>query len=95
MVFPQKLLVKAHFIVKMTSPAMVQPASSDFGKVPECGVKLMRKCTFVKVIITQLLLHRHFIGNCLSCLLKKLMSEIVFTTSQHKAVDRSQNLEIT
>ena len=34
MVFQQKLLVKAYFIVKMTSPAMVQPASSDFWKVP-------------------------------------------------------------
>ena len=47
---------------------------------------------FAEVIITQLLLHGHFIGNCLSYLLKKLMSEIVFT-SQHKAVDRSQNFK--
>ena len=34
MVFQQKLLIKAYFIVNMTSPAMVQPASSDFEKVP-------------------------------------------------------------
>ena len=32
--FSAKLLVKAYFIVKMTSPAMDQPASSDFMKVP-------------------------------------------------------------
>ena len=32
--FFAKLLVKACFIVKITSPAMVQPASSDFGKTP-------------------------------------------------------------
>ena len=34
MVFQQKLFVKAYFIVKMTSLAMVQPASSEFGKAP-------------------------------------------------------------
>ena len=32
--FFAKLLVKACFIVKITSPAMVQPAISDFGKAP-------------------------------------------------------------
>ena len=32
--FSAKLLVKAYFIVKMTSPAMDQPASSDFMKAP-------------------------------------------------------------
>ena len=35
MVFQHKHLVKAYFIVKMTSAAMVQPASSDFGKVAQ------------------------------------------------------------
>ena len=35
MVFQQKLLEKStFFIVKMTGPAMVQPASSDFWKAP-------------------------------------------------------------
>ena len=35
MVFQQKLLEKStFFIVKMTGPAMVRPASSDFWKVP-------------------------------------------------------------
>ena len=33
-VFDQKLLEKAYFIFKMTGPAMVQPASSDFWKAP-------------------------------------------------------------
>ena len=32
--FFAKLLVKACFSVKITSPAMVQPASSDVGKTP-------------------------------------------------------------
>ena len=33
--FQQKLLEKStFFIVKMTGPAMVRPASSDFWKVP-------------------------------------------------------------
>ena len=32
MVFQQKLLGKSYFIVKMTAPAMVRPASSDFWK---------------------------------------------------------------
>ena len=32
MIFPQKLLGKAYFIVKMTATAMVRPASSDFWK---------------------------------------------------------------
>ena len=32
--FRQKLFVKTYFIVKMTSPAMDQPASSDFMKAP-------------------------------------------------------------
>ena len=35
MVFQQKLFIKAYFIVKMTSLAVVQPASSEFGKVPQ------------------------------------------------------------
>ena len=35
MVFQQKLLVKAYFIVKITSLAMAQPASSDFGKMTQ------------------------------------------------------------
>ena len=34
MVFQQKLLEKACFIVKMTASAMVWPASSDFWKAP-------------------------------------------------------------
>ena len=35
MVFQQKLLEKStFFIVKMTGPAMVRPASSDFWKAP-------------------------------------------------------------
>ena len=33
-VFHQKLLEKASLIFKMTGPAMVQLASSDFWKVP-------------------------------------------------------------
>ena len=32
--FPQKLLEKAYSFVKMTGPAMVRPASSDFWKAP-------------------------------------------------------------
>ena len=32
--FQQKLLEKAYFTFKMTGPAMVRPASSDFWKVP-------------------------------------------------------------
>ena len=32
MVFQQNLLVKAYFIAKMSGPAMVQPASSEFWK---------------------------------------------------------------
>jgi len=35
--FYQKLLRKAYFIFKMTGPAMVWPASSDFGKAPQDG----------------------------------------------------------
>ena len=63
MVFQQKLLVKPYFFVKMFSAAMIWLASSDFWKVLECGVKLvqsfslMRKWTFVVVIITRLLLY--------------------------------------
>ena len=34
MVFPQNLLEKAYFIAKMSGPAMVRPASSDFWKCP-------------------------------------------------------------
>ena len=34
MVFQQKLLEKAYFIVKMTDPAIIQPASSNFWKEP-------------------------------------------------------------
>ena len=34
MVFLQKLLEKAYFIVKMTGPAMVLPARPDFWKPP-------------------------------------------------------------
>ena len=34
MVFPQKIFENAYFIVKMTGLAMVQPASSDFWKLP-------------------------------------------------------------
>ena len=34
MVFQQKLMGKAYFIVKMTAPAMVWPVSSDKWKVP-------------------------------------------------------------
>ena len=34
MVFQQNLLEKAYFIAKMSDPAMVRPASSDFWKVP-------------------------------------------------------------
>ena len=33
MVFQQKLLKKAYFIVKMTGPAIIQPTSSDFCKL--------------------------------------------------------------
>ena len=33
-VFQQKLLEKAYFFVKMTGPAMVWPAISDFWKAP-------------------------------------------------------------
>ena len=33
-VFQQKRLEKAHFIVKMTGPAIVRPANSDFWKAP-------------------------------------------------------------
>ena len=32
MIFQQKLLRKAYFIVKMTAPAIVRPGSSDFRK---------------------------------------------------------------
>ena len=32
MIFQQKLLGKAYFIVKMTGPAIVRPGSSDFWK---------------------------------------------------------------
>ena len=34
MVFQEKLLEKAFFIVKMTGPAMVLPRSSDLWKAP-------------------------------------------------------------
>jgi len=34
MVFQQNLLEKAYFIAKMSCPAMVRPASSDFWKTP-------------------------------------------------------------
>ena len=34
MVFQQSLLEKAFFIAKMSGPAMVRPASSDFWKAP-------------------------------------------------------------
>ena len=34
MVFQQNLLEKAYFFVKMTGPAMVRPASSEFWKTP-------------------------------------------------------------
>ena len=34
MVFKQKLLEKPHFILKLTGPAMVRPASSDKWKAP-------------------------------------------------------------
>ena len=37
-VFHQKLLEKAYFIFKMTGPAMVWPASSDFWKAHEVRV---------------------------------------------------------
>ena len=76
MVFQQKLLEKPYFFVKMSSVAMVRPASPDFWKAPRVWVKLahgfplMRKLTFAVVIITQLLLYSHFIGNCLCYLLE-------------------------
>ena len=38
MVFQQKLLKKAFFIVKMTGPAKVRPVSSDFWKGPKGGL---------------------------------------------------------
>ena len=34
MVFQQNLLEKAYFVAKMSGLTMVQPASSDFWKVP-------------------------------------------------------------
>lgn len=34
MVFQQKFLGKAYFILKMTGPAMVRPAKFDFWKAP-------------------------------------------------------------
>ena len=34
MVFQQNLLERAYFIAKMSDPAMVLPASSDFWKAP-------------------------------------------------------------
>ena len=34
MVFQQNLLEKAYFIAKMSGPAMVRPAISDFCKAP-------------------------------------------------------------
>ena len=34
MVFQQNLLAKPYFIAKMSGPAMVRPASSDFWKAP-------------------------------------------------------------
>ena len=34
MIFQQKFLGKAYFIVKMTGPAMVRPAKFDFWKAP-------------------------------------------------------------
>ena len=34
MVFQQKFLGRAYFIVKMTGPAMVRPAKFDFWKAP-------------------------------------------------------------
>ena len=40
MVFQQKLLEKACFIVKMTASAMVWPASSDFWKAPLVFISL-------------------------------------------------------
>ena len=49
------------------SLAMVRPASPDFWKAPRVWVKLahgfslMRKLTFVVVIITQLLLYSHLL----------------------------------
>lgn len=76
MVFQQKLLEKPYFFVKMSSVAMVRPASPDFWKAPRVWVKLahgfplMRKLTFAVVIITQLLLYSHFIGSCFCYLLE-------------------------
>ena len=34
MVFQQNLLEKAYFIAKVSGPAMIRPASSDFWKAP-------------------------------------------------------------
>ena len=34
MIFQQKLLEKAYRFIKMTGPAMVRPAGSDFWKAP-------------------------------------------------------------
>ena len=76
MVFQQKLAEKPYFFVKMSSVAVVWPASPDFWKAPRVWVKvahgfpLMRQLTFVVVIITQLLLYSHFISNCLCYLLE-------------------------
>ena len=44
MVFQQKLLRKAYFIVKITAPAMIWPVSSNKWKAPIClrGILLAR-----------------------------------------------------
>ena len=44
MVFQQKLLGKAYFIVKITAPAMIWPVSSNKWKAPIClrGILLAR-----------------------------------------------------
>ena len=39
MIVQQKLLEKAYCFVKMTGPAMVRPASSDFWKAPSTRSK--------------------------------------------------------
>ena len=43
-VFHQKLLEKTYFIFKMTSAAIVWPASSDFWKLPLVSTVGMSRC---------------------------------------------------
>ena len=63
------------FLAKTLGKSLFHCQNDQSGHGPASQFWLWESALSAEVIITQLLLHSHFIGNCLSCLLKKLMSD--------------------